>query len=212
MIFRQEQTHPFLDQSNKTSRVFPALKLTNHFLRQSTVSCRSDSILEANSSCCHRSDTWSIISIESNITDNIIRKVINVLKEKCRTINGALRNSNINWIFLWRLPIQNHLKSSISEKRRNKAKYLTWSSIRLKFVKKTNMPNPVKSLGYVECFSSSSPRLVESASNLPDTTVRKSVVANREDPKPYWKSEKIWRKIYFAVTHLKKIWVGVLKF
>ena len=162
MIFHQEQTHPFLDRSNKTSRVFPALKLTNHFLPQSTVSCRSDSILEANSSCCHRPDTWSIISIESNITV----KVINVSKEKCRTKNGALRNSNINWIFFWKLPIQNHSKSSITEKRRNKAKYLTWSSIRLKFVKKTNMPNPVKSLGYIKCFSSSSPRLVKSTSNF----------------------------------------------
>ena len=29
-----------------------------------------------------------------------IRKVINVQQEKCRTKNGALRNSSINWIFL----------------------------------------------------------------------------------------------------------------
>ena len=62
----------------------------------------------------------SIISIDSNITDNIIRKVINVQQEKRTTKNGTLRNSNINWIFLRRLPIQNHLKSSITKKRRNK--------------------------------------------------------------------------------------------
>ena len=31
----------------------------------------------------------SIISIDSNVTDNIIRKVINVLQEKCRTKNGG---------------------------------------------------------------------------------------------------------------------------
>ena len=43
---------------------------------------------------------------------------------------------------MWRLSIQNHSKSPITEKRRNKAKYLTWNSIRLKFVKKTSMPNP----------------------------------------------------------------------
>ena len=33
----------------------------------------------------------SITSIDSNITDNIIRKVINVLQEKCRAKNGALK-------------------------------------------------------------------------------------------------------------------------
>ena len=66
---------------------------------------------------------------------------------------------------MWRLAIQNHLKPSINEKRRNKAKYLTWNSIRLKFVKKTSMPHPVKSLGYIKCHSSSSPRPVKSPSN-----------------------------------------------
>ena len=48
-----------LDQSNKTSWVFPALKSTSYFLPQSTVSCRSDSKSEANSSCCHRSGASS---------------------------------------------------------------------------------------------------------------------------------------------------------
>ena len=48
-----------LDRSNETSWVFPALKSTSHFLPQSTVSCRSDSSSEANSSCCHRWDVWS---------------------------------------------------------------------------------------------------------------------------------------------------------
>ena len=70
--------------------------------------------------------------------------------EKCRTENGALRNSSINWIFLGRLLIQNHLKSFITEKRWNKTKYLTWNSIRHKVVKKSNMPNPVESLGYIK--------------------------------------------------------------
>ena len=54
----------FLDQSNKTSQVFPALKSTSHLPPQSTVSdssldtvsTMSDSSSDANSSCCHRSD------------------------------------------------------------------------------------------------------------------------------------------------------------
>ena len=86
-------------------------------------------------------------------------------QEKCRTKNGSLRTSSINWIFLQRLFIQNYSKPSITEKKKNKAKYLTWNSIRLKFVKKTSMSNPVKSLGYIKCHSLSSPRLVKSPSN-----------------------------------------------
>ena len=77
--------------------------------------------------------------------------------------NGALRNSSINWIFLWRLPMQNHLKLCIT-KTRNKAKYLTRNSIWFKFVKKTSMPNPVKSLGCIKCSSSSSPWFVKNPS------------------------------------------------
>ena len=67
----------------------------------------------------------SIISIDSNVINNIIRKIINVYQEKCRTNNGPLSNSSINWVFLGRFPIQNHRKPPITEKRRNKIKYLT---------------------------------------------------------------------------------------
>ena len=46
-----------LDQSNETSSVIPAFKSTGPFLPQSTVSWKSDSSSEANSSCCQRSDS-----------------------------------------------------------------------------------------------------------------------------------------------------------
>ena len=102
----------------------------------------------------------------------IIRKVINemenfrAIRKKCRAKNRALRNSSINWIFLWWLPIQSIPKPFITEKRQNKAKYLTWNSIKLKFVKKTSMPNYINSLGYIKCYSSSSPRPVKNHSNF----------------------------------------------
>ena len=60
--------------------------------------------------------------------------------------------------------------------------------MRLKFVKKTGMPNPNKSLGYIKCYNSSSPRPVKSLAILSDTTVRRSAV-DREDL-TYWKSEE----------------------
>ena len=73
--------------------------------------------------------------------------------------------SSINWIFLWTIAIQNRLKPSVTEKRRNKAKDLTSNSVRLKFVKKANMPNSIEYLGYIKYYSSSSPRSVKSPSN-----------------------------------------------
>ena len=56
------------------------------------------------------------------------------------------------------------------------------------------MENPAKSLGYIECYSSSGPRHVKSPSNsirykILSDIVRKSVF-DWEDLKPYWKSEK----------------------
>ena len=62
-------------------------------------------------------------------------------------------------------PLQNHLKSSTTTNKRNKAKYLTWNSIRLKFVKKTSMSYPVKSLWYIKYYRSSSPKPVKNLSN-----------------------------------------------
>ena len=73
--------------------------------------------------------------------------------------------------------------------RRNKTKHLTLNSIRPNFVKKNSMPNSIKSLAYIKCYSPSSPRPVKCLSILSDTTVRTSAV-DWEDLKPYWKSEK----------------------
>ena len=70
-------------------------------------------ILVTSKKCLIRVES-SIISMDSNITDNIIRKVINVYQEKCRTKNGALRNSSIRWIFLSRFQIKIHAKPKIS--------------------------------------------------------------------------------------------------
>ena len=65
-------------------------------------------------------------------------------------------------MFLWRLLIQNYVKPFINEKRKITAIYLNWNSVRLKFVKKTSMQNPARSLGYIKCYSSSSPTPVKS--------------------------------------------------
>ena len=55
----------------------------------------------------------SSISTDSNITDNIIRKVINVQQKKCRTKNRALRNSSIRlgYIKCYRLSSPRPVKS-----------------------------------------------------------------------------------------------------
>ena len=98
-----------------------------------------------------------------------------------RKSGGALKNSSINWIFLGGLPIQNHPKLSVAEKKRNKAKYLTCNSIRLKFVKKTSMPN---SVDISSATARVAPDLLKALAVLSDTTVRRFVV-DQEDLKPY---------------------------
>ena len=77
----------------------------------------------------------------------------------------------------------------ILRKKRNNAKYLTKSSIRLKFMKKTSKPNPVKGLRYINCYSSNSPNLLKALKILSDTAVRTSAV-DWEDLKPYMKSDE----------------------
>ena len=66
---------------------------------------------------------------------------------------------------MWKLAIQSHSKLSITEKRRNKAEYLTWDFIRLKFGKNTNKLNPVQRLGYIKGYRSSRHRPVKISSN-----------------------------------------------
>ena len=100
---------------------------------------------------------------------------------------------------LWRLQnhIQNHPKMSITEKRRNKAEYLTWISIRLfKFGKKTNVL--VKSHSYIKFYSLSCPRPVKS----PWYSIRyncQKICSWSRNLKPYWKSEK--RPHWSTVTY-----------
>ena len=66
---------------------------------------------------------------------------------------------------------------SITEKRRNKAKYLTRNFLRLRYVKKTSMPNPVKKAWDIS--RATAPvalELLEAVAILPDATVRRSAV------------------------------------
>ena len=51
------------------------------------------------------------------------------------------------------------------------------------------MSNPIKSFGYIKCYSSISPRPLRVLAILSGTTVRRSAV-DREDLKPDWRSEK----------------------
>ena len=55
-------------------------------------------------------------------------------------------------------------------------------------MKKTRMPNPVESLGYIKCYSLSSLRYIKSPI-LSHTTVRRSAV-DWKDVIPFWKSNK----------------------
>ena len=84
---------------------------------------------------------------------------------------------------------QNRPKLSVTETRRNKAKYPTWNSTRFEFAKKIRMPNLAKTLGYIKWCSWSSPRPIVNPRNSISTTVRRSAV-DLENLKPYRISEK----------------------
>ena len=82
-------------------------------------------------------------------------------------------------IFIAYLTFKIAARSTISDmttvlQRQNKAKYLTQNSRRLMFVKKTSMPNPVKSLGFIMCYRLSTPGLLKALAILSDRTVRRS--------------------------------------
>ena len=130
-------------------------------------------------------------------------------------MNGALRNSSINWIFLARLPIQNQSKPSITKKRRNKNKYFIWNSIRLMFLKKTSMLNPVESCEYIKCCSSSSTRPMKEPSNSIIYSCQKigswsrrpeTILEIRKKPTFIWVMNKLITCKFFKdfINHKKK--------
>ena len=122
--FRQERTHPFLhqqNQCNQTGQSFSSIEINKslpasvHSVSQIKFKFRSQFWFLPQIRCLITLRLQSSFSIDSKVTDNIIRKVINVQQEKYRTNNGPLRNSNINWIILLRFLIQNHPKPPITE-------------------------------------------------------------------------------------------------
>ena len=98
----------------------------------------------------------------------------------------------INWKFLWRLPIQNHSKLPIFEKRQNETKYQSQIS-HLKFrktwvCKEGRLARPCQKPWIHELYSPSSPRPNKSHSNFIRYNWRS--VVDQENLKPHWKSEK----------------------
>ena len=75
------------------------------------------------------------------------------------------------------------------KKKQGQISDLKLHNIRLTFVKKTNMLNPVKSLAYIKCYNSSSPRPVKSPSNSISYNCEKICSWSRR-PKTYRKSGK----------------------
>lgn len=91
------------------------------------------------------------------------------------------------------LPILNPSRSSNTNKPRNKEKFLTWNLIRLEFVTKINMLNPIKIRKYIKCYCYSRPKPIISSGGSIKYIFRRSEV-ELEDLKACWKSNK---KIHF---------------
>ena len=72
-------------------------------------------------------------------------------------------------MFLARIPIQSYSKLSITQKRQNKAKYLIWNSIRLKFVRRPVCETQLKALVTSSATTWVAPDLLQAIAILSDT-------------------------------------------
>ena len=166
--------------SIEINKPLPALVLS--------VSHRSDWSSKVNSNGCQRSDAWS------HLEWRVVSSAQIVILQRSSGRSSLM----YSWKSLqprmnpWGTPALTGYSCEVfhpeppKEIRRNKAKYLSWNSVKFKFAKKTRMPNSAESLGYIKCYRLSSPRLVKSPSN----SIRHKSEVDREDLKPHWKSEK----------------------
>ena len=89
---------------------------------------------------------------------------------------------------MWRLPIQNHPKLSITEKRQSKAQYSSWSSRNLSLWRRPECQTLSKTMGISNATARVAPDLFKALVILSNPAVRNYAV-DQEDLKPYWKSE-----------------------
>ena len=116
-------------------------------------------------------------------------KVIDIYSEKCRNKNGILRNSNINEIILRTLPIQNHLKLSVTEKRWIKSNIEPEIPYDLSFWRRPTCHTQSKAVDIWIGIAWVSPGLSKTNNSISNNFVRRYEVDWR-DPKLCWKLEK----------------------
>ena len=137
-----------LDNQNQFS--FLSIKISKPLPAQSTVS-----------RTCHRSDAWSILELKVVSSAQIAISQITSLGRSLmyceKSVGQRMKLEELQH------SLDNFLE--ISHPGPLKVVYQTWNSARLKFVKKTSMSNPVKSLGNIKCYNLSSSRPVKSPSN-----------------------------------------------
>ena len=106
-----------------------------------------------------KADSISIISIPNHTTNKMFQENISLKQEKRRRRNRALRNTSSNETLIRRFLIRNSLKPTITKKLIDKTEHTSWFSIKLDFLRKTSVLNPIKSLQYI------SPRTVIGPTN-----------------------------------------------
>ena len=119
----------------------------------------------------------SLIRIDSNSTENIIWKVVNVSVGPRMEVRKT--PALTGYCFLAKIIHPKPLKAEIRLNTRPE------NSIRLKLVK---MPNPVERPGYIKCRSSSSPRHIKNPISSVIYTCQKICSwSDQENLKPCWK-------------------------
>ena len=129
------------------------------------MSHRPDSSSEANSSCCHRSNAWSLLDYRLVSSAYI---AISQITSSGRLLMYSRKSLGLR-MEPWETPSLTGYSCEELPSRTHRSYLLLWKEeikpIIWTFGKKTSMSNPVKRLGYIHCYSSSSPRPVKNPSN-----------------------------------------------
>ena len=182
------------------------MKLTNHIPPQSTVSCRSDSSSEANSSSLSRVES-SIISIDSNVTSSgrslmySMKRVVPRMKPWGTpalteySCEDFLSRTTRSCPFLRKEEIGPNIWPEIPQ------------DLSLCWIPACRTLS--KALDISSATALVAPDLLKALAILSDTTVRRPAV-DREDLKPYWKSEKrshffMWSTILLFTSFAKTL-------
>ena len=167
----------------------------------------SGSSSKVNSSCHCKSEACRVVNGIINMYSNIMQVLSSWRslfdnRKKSKTMNGALRDTNINGALYQRLFIKNHTNHTVYYREINiQAENPTSNFCKTWVVRKTRCKILSKALNIVSAAAPAVPDLLRVLAILMVTNVRRSA-ADLEHLLPYWKLEKIPYFLWWSASLL----------